>query len=154
MDLPLGLSVQISTLFVSLVISSSTLFAKVPYTQPVVSAFASACARLNLSVACVTLQHFQWYSPILTTPEFEHIAVGHPDSSLSTLPACSHQCFSNRHVGRPFGDRAVLLTCCHTFHRLTRGSSHDLVDYKCHAISHVAHVFAQTWHGTVVMMFI
>ena len=44
----LGLSVQISSLYVSLVISSSTLFAKLPYTQPVVSAFASACARLWL----------------------------------------------------------------------------------------------------------
>ena len=146
----LGLSVQFSSLYVSLVISSSTFFAKLPYTQPVVSAFASACARLNQSVACVTLQHFQWYSPILTTPDVEHIAVGHPDSSLSTLPTCSHHVFQN--IGDGVCMLVVLWEIFQSSGRVANfppSDSHDLVGYEmcCHLSCRSCSRKDLSWNG-------
>ena len=73
-------------------------------------------ARLSDTVACVTLQRLNGYSPIISTPpEVEHLVFGHPARSLSTptfnvFSFCVDQRKLSTLLSLPLKYRAILLS--------------------------------------------
>ena len=96
----------------------------VPSTHPFATAFASASVELKDTVASVTLQCLNGYSPVFSpAPEVEHLffRTSCPITDINTFQRvfCVDQRKLTTHLGLP-GDRASLLTCSSFSHHVFR----------------------------------